>query len=124
MGDQAAASLKALIRRLEKTVGGEQTDERFGAPDRSAQYRACRWWARLVSRSLGTFSFSREQGPGDTLRAVLFSAPNRPSAPAPYVLQRSAPQNPKMHSAEPPWLAPTARSASPRSATPAVDRAS
>src|ERR1017187_1989231 len=58
-GDLAAASLKALIRWPAKTVSGEQTGETSGAPDRIAQCRVCRRWARLVGRSLGTIFFSR-----------------------------------------------------------------
>jgi len=46
-GEQAAACFEALIRELAKTVSGEQRSETSGAPDRKAQCRACRWWARL-----------------------------------------------------------------------------
>jgi len=39
---KAAARLEAMKRRPDKPVSGELTDEAHGAPERSAQYRACR----------------------------------------------------------------------------------
>jgi hypothetical protein len=39
---KAAARLEAMKRKPDKPVFGELTDEAHGAPERSAQYRACR----------------------------------------------------------------------------------
>ena len=41
-GEKTAARLEALIRRLGKTVVGEQRGEALGALDCDVQYRACR----------------------------------------------------------------------------------
>src|SRR5262245_46930654 len=54
---EAAACFKALIRALEKTAYGEQRSETLGTPGCEAQCRACRWWAVLDLRSLGTIFF-------------------------------------------------------------------
>jgi len=56
-GEQAAASQEALIQWPAKPAIGERRGETSGALERSAQYRACRWWARLEIRSLGTICF-------------------------------------------------------------------
>jgi hypothetical protein len=53
-------SLEALILGPGKTALGEQRGGTSGAPEREAQCRACRWWARLEIGSLGTFSLSVE----------------------------------------------------------------
>jgi hypothetical protein len=39
---KAAARLEAMKRKPDKPVFGELTDEAHGAPERGAQYRACR----------------------------------------------------------------------------------
>jgi len=43
-----------LIRVPGKTESGEQRGGTHSAPEREAQCRACRWWARLEIGSLGT----------------------------------------------------------------------
>jgi hypothetical protein len=57
--EQAAASFKALIQVESKATLGEQRGEAPGDPFCSAQCRACRRWAKLGIRSLGTFFFLR-----------------------------------------------------------------